>query len=67
MGMGKRGRAGDKGKQEDDLIGIIKGVAISPSSLFVGLRTALRAVACDGFSILVEIVLSLYKAVIKHS
>jgi hypothetical protein len=34
-GMGKRGRAEDKGKGEDDeLIGIIKRVAISTSSLF---------------------------------
>ena len=36
-GMGKRGRAEDKGKkQRDDLIGIIKGIAVvTPSSLFV--------------------------------
>ena len=34
-GMGKRGRAEDKGKGEDDeLIGIIKKAAISASSLF---------------------------------
>jgi hypothetical protein len=34
-GMGKRGRAKDKGKREDDeLIGIIQRAAISTSSLF---------------------------------
>jgi hypothetical protein len=33
--MGKRGRAKGKGKEEDgDLIGLIKGAAISTSSLF---------------------------------
>ena len=49
--MDKRGRAEDKGKkQRDDLIGIIKEVAVTPSFLFVGLRTALWAVACAPLS-----------------
>jgi hypothetical protein len=41
--LGKRGRAEDKGKGEDnDLIGISKVVAISTSTWFAGLKTAIR-------------------------
>jgi hypothetical protein len=50
-GVGKRGQATDKGKEKDDeLIGIIKGVAIATSPLLAGLKNASRAVACAPLS-----------------
>jgi hypothetical protein len=45
--MGKRGRAEDKGKgEDDDVIGILKVVAISTSTWLACLKTAFWAVAC---------------------
>jgi hypothetical protein len=55
--MGKRGRAEDKVKGEgDDLIGILKVVAISASSWFALLKTLPRFLSCPpegglGFSV----------------
>jgi hypothetical protein len=49
--MGKRRRAEDKGKEEDDeLKGKIIGAAIAKSSLFDGLKTSSRAAACAPLS-----------------
>jgi hypothetical protein len=44
--MGKKGRAEDKSKPRVELAGDLKGVCLAQSSVFVGLRTALRALAC---------------------